>query len=135
MAFNIQIANATVNAEVAAFCALFNSGYLRIYDGVQPVSADTAITTQVLLAELRFSATAWGSPTNGVVSANTITAETNAPASGTATWFRIFKSDGTTVVCDGSVGTANANLTLISTTVTIHGSVSITSGQATAPKS
>ena len=86
-----------------------NTGWLRIYDGTQPANADTAVSTQNILAELRFGATAFGASVAGVATANAITADSSANATGTATWFRVFKSDGTTALWDGSVGTAAAN--------------------------
>lgn len=135
MAFAIQLADASVNEALDALTAFFDDGYLRIYDGTKPATAATAITTQILLAELRFDNPAFGASSAGVAVANAIADETNAPASGTATWFRVFKSDGTSVVMDGSVGLSNAEIVLTSTAVTIGGTVSVPSFQITAPKS
>src|SRR5512137_222737 len=106
MATNAKRSNATAAAAVTAMGVLLNNGYLRIYDGTQAATADTAVGAQVLLAELRFSATAFASYTNGVATANAITADSSANATGTATWFRALGSDGTTVVYDGNVGTS-----------------------------
>jgi hypothetical protein len=135
MALNLHLSNVAVNAEVDAHSALLNSGYLRIYDGTQPATADTAITTQVLLAELRFGATAFGASVAGVAVANAITQESSAPANGTATWYRTYKSDGTTAVSDGSVGTSASNLTLNSVAIAIGAVVACTSFTFTQPKS
>lgn len=60
MALNTQLANATVNGQGDNMSDRLDNGYLRIYDGTQPTNADTAIGAQVLLAELRFNATASG---------------------------------------------------------------------------
>ena len=46
---------------------LLDNGYLRIYDGTQPATANTAIGSQVLLAELRFNADAAPVAVNGVL--------------------------------------------------------------------
>lgn len=127
MALNLKLTNTAANTACDAICALANTGYLRIYDGSQPATADTAISTQVLLAELRFGATAFGSAVAGVATANAITADTAADATGTATWYRIFKSDGTTALWDGSVGTATANLVMNSTAIQTNANVSISS--------
>ena len=59
MALNTQLSNSAVNTEADALGPQLNTGYLRIYDGTQPATADTAIGAQVLLAELRFNATAF----------------------------------------------------------------------------
>ncbi len=122
MSLNTQLSNASANAEANALAALLNSGLIRIYSGTQPATADTAITSQTLLATLTFNATAFPTAVNGVVTANAIAQDPSAAASGTASWFRCLKSDATTVVMDGSIGTASANLVL--------NSVAISSGAA-----
>lgn len=127
MALNPKISNAAANAEADATCALLNTGYLRIYDGSQPTNADTAVSTQTLLAELRFGATAFGSAASGVATANSITADSSANATGTASWFRALKSDGTTAIFDGSVGTSGADLNIGSTSIASGATVSISS--------
>lgn len=131
---NLNESNASVNAKADALTALLNSGYLRIYDGVQPATADTAIGAQVLLAELRFGATAFGAASAGVSTAAAITADASANATGTASWFRALKSDGSTVVFDGSVGTSGCDLNLDRTDIQSGGSVSVSSLTYTQPK-
>jgi hypothetical protein len=126
MAVNPKRSNAAVTAAADAVCDLLDNGYLRIYNGSQPANADTAVTTQTLLAELRWNATAFGAASNGVAVANSITADASADATGTATWFRALKSDGTTAVFDGSVGTASADLILNSTGITAGANVAVT---------
>jgi hypothetical protein len=135
MANNFKQADAAVNAAADAVCALCNSGYLRIYTAPQPATADTAISDQTLLAELTFGATAFGAASGGVAEANPITADSAANATGTAAWFRALKSDGTTSVFDGSVGTSDADLVLNSVEIQENAEVSITSLTYTQPKS
>lgn len=135
MALNPKLSNAGANAAADAVTALLNSGYLRIYDGSQAATADTAIGAQVLLAELRFNATAFAGAVAGVATANSITSDSSADASGTATWFRALKSDGTTVVFDGSVGTSGANLNLNSVAISSGAAVSVTAMTYTQAKS
>lgn len=127
MASNPKLGNAAANASADAACALLNTGYLRVYDGTQPATADTAITSQTKLAELRFGATAFGAATAGVATANAITSDSSADATGTATWFRALKSDGTTAVFDGTCGTSSSDCILNSTAVTAGGTVAVTS--------
>jgi hypothetical protein len=127
MATNLKMADAGVNAEANALAALMNSGYIRIYDGTQPATADTAVSTQVLLAELRFGSTAFGSAASGVLTANSITPDSDADATGTATWFRALESDGITPVLDGDVGTSSANLVIATTSIIQHQTVSVDS--------
>lgn len=134
MALNTQLTYATVNGQADYLSDQLDNGYLRIYDGTQPANADTAITTQTLLAELRFNATASPAASNGVITMNSITADSSANATGTASWFRALKSDGTTVVLDGSVGTSGANLNLNTTSIVSGANVSVTSFTHTIPR-
>lgn len=134
MALNLKQSNAAVNAQVDALAPLLNTGYIRIYDGTQAADADTAVGAQVLLAELRFNATAFGAGAAGVITANAITADASANASGTATWFRALGSNGTTVYFDGSVGTSGADLNLNSVAISSGAAVSISSMTFTLPK-
>lgn len=133
MASNLQESTTTQNAMVDALTALANSGYIRIYDGSQPANANTAVSTQTLLAELRFGATAFGSSTSGTATANAITADSSANNTGTAAWFRVLKSDGTTVLWDGSAGTSGCDLNLNTTSIVSGATVSITSMTFTHP--
>lgn len=133
MANNLKLGNAAANAEADAIGALLNGGYLRIYDGAQPAGPDTAVSTQNLLAELSFGATAFGGAVAGVITANAITKDSSANAGGTAAWFRCVKSDETPVL-DGSVGTASADLVLNSTTIGAGAEVSVSSFQHTVTK-
>ena len=134
MAKSPRLSNVGANAMADAFGNLMDNGYIRIYDGTQPVTADTAIGSQVLLAELRWNATAFPAASAGVAVANAITSDASANASGTATWFRSLESDGTTVCFDGSVGTSNADMVMASTTIVAGQVVSVTSAQFAVPK-
>jgi hypothetical protein len=130
MALNTQLANATVNGQGDNLSARLNSGFLRIYDGTQPATADTAVSTQVLLAELTFSATAAPATSNGLITFNAITSDSSANATGTPTWFRAVQSNGTTVVMDGTVGASGCNLNLSGLTggqIIIGGTVAVSS--------
>lgn len=134
MANNLKLSNAAVDAEGDALAPLFNTGYLRIYDGAQPANADTAVGAQVLLAELRFAATGIATSVNGLLTANALTADSSANASGTAAWYRALQSDGTTVICDGSVGTSAADLVMNSVAISSGAAVSISTFTHTIPK-
>lgn len=129
-----KFSNVAANAAADAVCALANSGKLRIYDGSKPATADTAVSTQVLLAELTLNATAFGGAALGVATANAITSDSSADATGTAAWFRVTKSDGTTVLFDGTVGTTGCDLNLNTTSIVAAASVAVTSFTYTQPK-
>lgn len=126
MALNFKLTNLAANTAVDEVTALLNSGFLRIYSGSQPATADTAIGSQTLLAELTFGNPAFGAASGGVATANAVTQDSAANATGAASWFRAFKSDGTPVF-DGSVGTASANLIVNTTSIVTGVPVSVSS--------
>jgi hypothetical protein len=120
---NTQLSNAGVNAEANALGALLDGGFIDVYDGTQPATGDTAVSTQTLLVTLTFANPAFGTAVAGVITANAVGSGT-AGSGGTATWFRARKSDHSTVVFDGSIDTSNANMVLPSTSITAGQTVS-----------
>lgn len=106
------------------------SALLRIYDGTQPATGGAATT---LLAELTCNATFAPASSGGVLTLNAITSDPSANATGTATWFRIVQSGGSTHVFDGTVGTSGADLNLNSVSIVATGSVAVSSFTITAP--
>jgi len=122
MATNPKFSNLCVNGEADFVGVAADSGYIRIYSGAQAADADTAVGAQVLLAELRFAADAFPAAVAGLLTANAITSDASADATGTAAWARILKSDGTSVLFDGTVGTATSNV-IIATTSIVTGAV------------
>jgi hypothetical protein len=108
------------NAQLDAITSFVGAGgKLRIYDGARPA---TGGATTNLLAEFTL-----GSPFAPAASAATLSptlpAAVNAGASGTATWFRVVKADGTTQCIDGSVG---SEMTLNTAAITSGLQVSVT---------
>lgn len=101
-----------------------NAALLRIYDGSRPATAGTATT---LLAELTCGTPFAAAAVNGVLTLGAITQDSSANATGTATWFRIVKADGTTFVMDGSVGTSGSDLNLTTTSIVSGQPVSVSS--------
>ena len=134
MANNLKLSDVAVNAEADALSVLLDNGYLRIYDGTQATNADTAIGAQVLLAELRFNATAAPAASGGVLTFNAITQDSSANNTGTASWFRALKSDGTTVVFDGAVGTSGSDINIATTAIVAGAIVGVTSAVYTVSK-
>lgn len=105
------------------------NAYVRIYSGSPPATADTA-ASGTLLAEVRGNASAFGSvDSEGVLTASAFTADASANATGTAGWFRLLASDGTTAVMDGTVTATGGggDLTLDNTSITSGQEVTITS--------
>lgn len=127
MSNTAKLTAARKNTMANALATSLNSGYLRIYSGTEPATADTALSGNTLLAELRFNATAAPSAVNGLLTFNAITSDASNNASGTATFFRAFRSDGTTVEIQGSVGTSGTALVMASTTITAGGTTAVSS--------
>ncbi len=130
----------TVEAAVDAMTALLNGGTLQIYTGSAPASTTNAVSglTGTLLATLTFGSTAFAAAaaSGGTVTANAnaITADSAAAASGTAGYFALVKSDGTTVVATGTIGTSGADLNLNSTAISQGATVSCSAFAITMPQ-
>jgi hypothetical protein len=127
MASNLKYSNGTRDAQQTGLITYAGSGsIIRLYDGTQPANANTAISTQTLLVSLTVAGS-FGTDSNGTITLGSVTSGT-AVASSTATFFRIVKSDGTTVVMDGSVGTSGADMNLNSVVISSGQTVAITAG-------
>jgi len=137
-----KISNAAAKAAADAVVDLIDAGVaagkLRIYDGAQPADPDTAVGAQVLLAELTFADPAFGAAADGapggVATANAITADAAANATGTASWFRVVDSAGNAIF-DGAVGTSGAQLNLATVSIVQNVEVQVTSFTYTQPES
>lgn len=121
----VTLRNARLDA-ISTFAG--NSGILRIYDGSRPATGGSATT---VLAELTCNATFAGAAASGVLTLNAITQDSAANATGTATWARLFKSDGVTIVMDLSVGTSGADINLNTVAIVTNAIVSVTSATIT----
>jgi hypothetical protein len=124
VSFTTAVRNARADAITTA---IGSSGTLRIYDGTPPASANAALSSNTLLANLALSATYAAGASGGVLTASAISNDASADATGTATFYRILKSDGTTVIEQGTVSTSGADLNLNTTSIVIGGPVAITS--------
>jgi hypothetical protein len=134
MANNFKRSVEAVNIEANQVCALLNNGYLRMYSATQPATADASEGTCTLLAELRWAATAFGSSTDGTAVAAAITKDSSANATGTAVWFRALKSDGSSKVFDGSVGTSGCDINMPTNVIQQNAEVTVDSFTYTANK-
>ena len=113
------------NARLAARATVVgNAGKLTIYNGTRPATGGAAT---MALATFTLGSPFASAPSNAVQSP-TLPSAVNASATGTATWFRITKSDGTFVE-DGDVG---QEMTLNTNSITSGLQVQITSWAVTA---
>lgn len=135
MALNSQISDVAANAALDALTALLNGGFMRIYSGPQPDNANGGTTgANTLLASCALSNPAFQAAVSGVAVANAIDPDPNAANTGTAEWYRLVRSNGTTVVADGSIGTSGANINLNTTSITAGTTVTITGFSMTLPE-
>jgi len=127
MASNLKYSNGTRSAQQNGLITYAGSGALiNIYAGSQPANANTAISGQTLLVTLTVTGS-FGTDSNGTITLSSV-ANGTAVATNTATFFRITKSDATTVVMDGSVATSDADLVLNNTSIATGQVVSISAG-------
>lgn len=127
MSSNLKYSTGTRDAQQNGLITYAGTGCtIKLYEGTQPANANTAITTQTLLVSLPIAG-AFGTDSSGTITIGAVSSA-QAVATGTASFFRIFKSDGTTVVMDGSVGTSDADMILNNTSIAITQTVTITSG-------
>lgn len=122
----IKYSAAINGARLTALNSAIGAGAkLRIYSGSRPASVDTAISAQVLLAEL-VCGNPFGTANNATLTAGAI-ANATAVATGTATWSRLFKADGTTACVDSDVAASGADLNLSSTSINSGQTVAVSS--------
>lgn len=132
MASALRYAVTLKNAQLDAITtAIGSNGKLRIYSGTQPTDPDTALAGNTLLADLALSATAAAGASSGVLTLSTITADSSADATGTATFGSLLTSGNTRKV-DFSVGTSGADLNLNTTSIVSGAQVSVSSFTITA---
>lgn len=120
------------NAALNAMAPRLNSGKVRIYTGAQPATPETA-ASGTLLVELTLNATAFGAAAAGVLTANAITSGV-AVATGTAGWFRLFQSDGTTAEHDGVCGVGSGELQMATLTIVAAAVISCSALTLTLPQ-
>ena len=127
MASNLKYSNGTRDAQQQGLITYAGSGaIIHIYEGTQPSNANTAISGQTLLVSLTVTGS-FGTDSDGTITLSSV-ANGTAVATGTAQFFRITKSDNSTVIMDGSVGTSGCDMNLNNTSIASTQVVSITSG-------
>ena len=116
------------------------TGDIKIYDGAIPADADTALSGNTLLAELNMSNPAFGAAVDaapgGRATANAISDDTSADATGTASFFRLNDRDNATVLQgDVTATSGGGDLELNTVSIVIGAKVSITAMTVTMPES
>lgn len=134
MTFRVAVAarNAGLDAILDRANAGAGPGVVEYRTGAQPATADTAASGTVLVT-FTLADPAFAPASAGVkdLDADPDISAT-AVATGTAGWARIKDSDGNTV-CDLSIGTSGADVTINSTSITAGQTVNLTLGSISDP--
>jgi hypothetical protein len=128
--FSTTLRNAMMDAITTA---IGNGGLIRIYTGTRPANPAADIGAATLLGTLTGASPFAPSASGGVLTASAITSDSSADATGTATWFRVWQSNGTTAVIDGDVATSGSDMNINTTSIVSGGPIEITSFTLTAP--
>lgn len=116
--------NAACNAIVDLLDAGSGPGTLSFY----------TTSFALLLAVLTFSDPAFGNASSGTATADAITADSSANASGTAAVWRVADSDANSVL-EGTAGTSGADINFNTVTWTAGDNISVSSLTVTVPAS
>jgi hypothetical protein len=136
MALNYKTGNLARSAAANALAARLNSGRIEHRTGTPPTNVADA-SSGTLLGTNNFSATAFGTATNGVVTANSITSDTSADNSGTAGYFRTYGNGAADTAAEGQ-GTAGVSadvtdMTFDNKVIVAGGTIAISSMTLTVP--
>lgn len=140
MAATPMCSKAAAKAALDALLAKLNvttAGSIKIWTGAMPADCETA-DSGTRLATLPLSTTAFPasatstSPAGAIATANAITSDTNAAATGTAGYFRAYDSAGVCVI-QGDCGTSNSDMILNTTSIVAGATVSCSSWTVTLP--
>lgn len=113
------------------------SAHLIFYSGTPPANVDAALSGNTVLADLTMSNPAFGAAADanpgGRVTANSISDDTSADATGTATFARIVDRDGTPRI-QLTVGTSGTEVIVNSAAFVAGATVSVSSLTFTQPE-
>jgi len=109
-------------------------GRLEHRVGTQPANVSDA-SSGALLGTNLFANPAFGAAATGVATANAIGSDTNADASGTAGYFRIYTGAGadTAALCQGNTSTSGADLNFDNNVIVAGGTIAISAMTVTVP--
>ncbi len=123
---SLQLSVAARNARLDAIeTEAGTSAILKIRSGSVPADCATADAGTVL-ATLNLPSDWMAAASSGSKAKSGTWQDTSADATGTAGHFRIYKSDGTTCVIQGTCGIGTGDLQLDNTSIAIGQSVTIT---------
>ncbi len=113
----ISKSNSATQAALDGLNASANGGKIRFYQGTVPANANTALSGQTVVADASLNSVAWNAST--IVSTNAeavlnttvlVSGSVNAGGPYTPTFYRVLKTDLTTVVFQGTVGEGTGDI-------------------------
>jgi len=108
------------------------AGYIEHRTGTRPANCEAG-STGTLLGTNVFSDPAFGASSGGTATAGAIADETNA-VGGTAGYFRVYESTGTTCIFQGNSGTGSETMVFTPTNVIVTGgTIKVTAFTVTTP--
>lgn len=123
----LSLTTAVKNARLDAITSqVGNAAKINVYAGTVPANADAALGGATLLGELVGGSPFAPAASGGVLTANAITQDTAANATGTATFFRVLTS-GDVVKAQGTCGTSGADMILNTTSIVTGGPITCSS--------
>lgn len=138
----MKLTPALATTKITAMVAAANGGRLRIYSSTEPATAAEAPAGgNLLLWEDTLAATSYTSVTNGVATMDhSVLSAAGLAAAGAgtvATFFRVYASDATTPLWQGTISDpgGSGELKLGSTTIASGATVSVTSWSCSQPLS
>lgn len=130
VAWSDAVRNAVLDAWETAIGA---SAKIRIYSGTPPADETAALSGNTMLAEFSPAADWAAAAASGSKALSGLPLSTTAAAAGTATFYRIYNSAGTTSHEQGTVGTSGADMTIDNASIALGQTVRITAFSKTAP--
>lgn len=128
----LRLATATRNALANTLGDALDSGSIQVRTGSQPATPDTA-ASGTLLGTLAYPNPAFGAPSTGVVTANAITSDTSADASGTAGHVRQLDS-GAAIHSDATCGQGSGDFNFDNSVIVSGGVIAVSSLTMTVPQ-
>lgn len=123
----IQLAVATRNARLDAIeTEAGTDAVLKIRSGAQPANC-AAADSGTVLATLTLPSDWMAAASGGSKAKSGTWSDASADANGVAEHFRLYKSDGTTCVMQGSVGQGSGDLSLDNTTIVAGQTITVNS--------
>lgn len=111
----VHVSNTVANAALDAIATAWGaSPLLRIYDGTPPTDTGTALSGNTVLAHCTAVPASAASGTKDMLGGvQTVTGD----ATGTASFYRLYNSGGTTCHEQGTVGTSGTDVTIDNTSI------------------